>query len=40
MAREVSDVQCKALEKRHGVKTINTSVVNNHNITDAVIAIH
>lgn len=35
-SREVSDSQCKALQKHHGVKTINTSVINNHNIADAV----
>lgn len=29
-------MQCKALEQRHGVKTVNTSVINNHNIADAV----
>ena len=39
-ARQVSDVQCKSLEQRHGVKTINTSVINNHNISDAVSSLY
>jgi GTPase SAR1 family protein len=38
--REVSDMQCKALEKRHCVKTINTSALNNHNINEAVILMY
>ena len=39
-AREVSDLQCKALEQRHRTKVINTSVINNHNIADAVSTIY
>ena len=39
-AREVSDVQCKALEQRHRTKVINTSVINNHNIADAISIIY
>jgi len=39
-AREVSDLQCKALEQRHGTKVINTSVINNHNIADAISTIY
>ncbi|MCB0369051.1 MAG: GTP-binding protein [Bdellovibrionales bacterium] len=39
-SREVSEAQCKALEQRHGVKTIYTSVINNHNISDAIATIY
>lgn len=39
-AREVSDIQCKALEKRHQVRTINTSALNNHNVFEAIHAIY
>jgi Ras-related protein Rab-8A len=38
--KEVNDTQCKALEKRHKVRTLNTSVVSNHNIADAVFALY
>ena len=40
MAREVSETQCKALESRHGIKAISTSVVSNLNIGDAVSALY
>lgn len=36
----MNDIQCKALEKRHKVRTLNTSVVSNHNIADAVFALY
>ncbi len=39
-SKEVSDVQSKALEKRHGVSTIYTSVLKNINITEAVVALY
>jgi small GTP-binding protein len=39
-SKEVSDVQLKALEKRHAINTIYTSAFKNINITESVVALY